>query len=79
MVTYDLPMQTTQQEFKVTVLPDDPRLSPEATRRRNVRNSKAWKSRGGTGFSPRSLTKQHQHHLITDAPVMSSRVYGGLR
>ena len=63
-------------EFHVTILPDDPRLSAEATRRRTVRNSTAWK-RGR--FTPRSLTKNHQHHLITDAPVMSSRAYGGVK
>lgn len=61
--------------FTVTRLPDDPRLSAEATRRRGAR-SQAWKNRR---FTPRSLTKQHQHHLITDSAVMGSRVYGGLK
>lgn len=64
-----------RSEFKVTVLPDDPRLSAEATRRRGAR-SQAWRNKR---FTARSLTKQHQHHLITDAPVMSSRVYGGVK
>jgi len=53
-------------EFKVTVLPDDPRLSKAAARKR------ALKPRGyrNSRFKPgRSLEKAHQHHLITDVPT----------
>jgi hypothetical protein len=50
------------REFRLITIPDDPRLSAKATRRRNVVNSKAWKRQR---FTPRSMTKNHQHHLIT--------------
>jgi len=56
------------QVFRVTILPDDPRLSAAATKKRNVRNSKAWKR--GPGTTPRSATKPHQHHLLTDCPTL---------
>ena len=55
------------QVFQVTILPDDPRLSAAATKKRQVRNIKAWKR--GHGTTPRSVTKAHQHHLLTDCPV----------
>lgn len=56
-------MALDRSEFKVTVLPDDPKLSPGRTRRR------ALTQRNGNTYSKshtaRSATKPHQHHLLT--------------
>jgi hypothetical protein len=51
------------REWKVVTLPDDPRLSHQASRRRTLSQSKAWKRRR---FTPRSVTKTHEHHLLTE-------------
>lgn len=49
-------------EFKVTVLPDDPRLTPSATRKRQIRNSKAWRR---ARFTPRAINGRHANHPLT--------------
>lgn len=51
------------REWKVVVLPDDPKLTPQAARRRAIHNSKAWRRKR---FTPRSVSKPHQHHLLTE-------------
>lgn len=48
--------------MRVVKLPDDPRLSAKATRRRQSKQ-RGTPPRGR--FAPRSVTKQHQHHLLT--------------
>lgn len=50
-------------EMKIIRLPDDPKLSPGRTRRRSLtaRNRMCYSK----AHSARSVTKNHQHHLLT--------------
>lgn len=49
--------------MNVMQLPDDPRLSPKATARRQGKAFRGTASKGR--FTARSVTKPHQHHLLT--------------
>lgn len=61
--------------FKVTVLPQSRSLTPAATRKRHARMAAT-----GKGFQARSVTKPHQHHLLTpvrkeeDAPAVPADI-----
>jgi hypothetical protein len=49
-------------EFRIIKLPDDPRLTPAATRKRQVKSSKAWRR---ARFTPRAINGRHANHPLT--------------
>jgi hypothetical protein len=51
-----------RENFTVTVLPDDPRLKPSATRERQVKGSKAWRR---ARYTPRAVNGRHETHQLT--------------